>query len=125
MAKILVVEDDANNVNIMVRLLRSQRHQAITAANGAEALALARTEAPDLILMDMRLPVMDGYEATRQLRAMPETRGIPIIALTASAMAGDREKTLQAGCDDYESKPIEFARLAGKIQKLLQGAPKP
>jgi CheY-like chemotaxis protein len=120
MAKILIVEDDANNTDIMRRFLRLQRHDVIAAGDGAEAVALARSEAPQLILMDMRLPVLDGWEATRRLRGLPETRHIPIIALTASAMAGDREKTLQAGCDDYESKPVEFARLGEKIRKLLE-----
>jgi CheY-like chemotaxis protein len=91
------------------------------AEDGQQGVDLARMEAPDLILMDMSLPVMDGWTATRQIRALPETQAIPVIALTAHAMAGDREKTLEAGCSDYDTKPVEFTRLLEKINVLLDG----
>jgi CheY-like chemotaxis protein len=97
----------------------------LVAADGRQGVEAARTGAPDLILMDMSLPVLDGWEATRQLKADPQTRHIPVIALTAHAMAGDREKALQAGCDEYDTKPVEFVRLLGKIQALLGGPPAP
>ena len=120
MANILLVEDNEMNRDTLARRLERRGYLVIIAINGDEGLRLAQAEAPDLILMDMSLPVLDGWEATRQLRALPATQAIPIIALTAHAMAGDREQALQAGCDDYDSKPIEFARLLGKIQALLE-----
>jgi CheY-like chemotaxis protein len=119
MSKILLVEDDEMNRDMLSRRLERRGYQVIIAVNGHEGVALAQSQAPDLILMDMSLPVLDGWEATRQIKATPDTRAIPIIALTAHAMSGDREQALEAGCDDYDSKPVEFARLLGKIQVLL------
>ncbi|MCH7622439.1 MAG: response regulator [Chloroflexi bacterium] len=103
----------------MSRRLERRGYQVVMAVDGEEGIRLARSEAPDLILMDMSLPVIDGWEATRRLKAAPETQSIPILAFTAHAMAGDREKALEAGCDDYDTKPIEFSRLIEKIQTLL------
>jgi len=120
MAKILLVEDNEMNRDMLARRLERRGYQVVIAVDGDQGVRLAQAEAPDLILMDMSLPVLDGWEATRRLRALPVTQAIPIIALTAHAMAGDREQALQAGCDDYDSKPIEFARLLGKIQALLE-----
>ena len=120
MAKILLVEDNEMNRDMLARRLERRGYQVVIAIDGDQGVRLAQAEAPDLILMDMSLPVLDGWEATRRLRALPVTQAIPIIALTAHAMAGDREQALQAGCDDYDSKPIEFARLLGKIQALLE-----
>ena len=120
MAKILLVEDNEMNRDMLARRLARRGYQVVIATDGDQGVRLAQAEAPDLILMDMSLPVLDGWEATRRLRAMPATQAIPIIALTAHAMAGDREKALEAGCDDYDTKPIEFARLLGKIQALLE-----
>ncbi len=119
MAKILYVEDNEDNVYMLTRRLRRSGHEVIVAADGEQGLAMARAEAPALILMDLRLPVMDGWEATRRLKATPETRDIPIIALSAHVMAGDKEKALAAGCDDYETKPIDFTRLLAKMAALL------
>src|ERR687886_3119390 len=120
MAKILLVEDNELNRDMLSRRRSRRGHQVVEAIDGEAALALAASERPDLILMDMSLPVLDGWEATRRLKAAPETRSIPVIALTAHAMAGDREKALEAGCDDYDTKPVEFARLLGKIRALLE-----
>jgi CheY-like chemotaxis protein len=120
MAKILVVEDNEMNRDMLSRRLKRKGYEVLIAADGAQGVALARSGAPDLILMDMSLPVLDGWEATRQLKAAPETQSIPIIALTAHAMAGDRGQALAAGCDDYDSKPIELKRLLGKMQALLE-----
>ena len=120
MAKVLLVEDNEESRDALSRHLRRTGYEPLTAVDGREGVALARAEAPDLILMDMSLPGLDGWEATRQLKAAPQTRGIPVIALTAHAMAGDREKALEAGCDDYDTKPVEFARLLAKIQFLLE-----
>jgi two-component system, cell cycle response regulator DivK len=119
MAKILLVEDEEMNRDMLSRRLERRGHHVVIAVDGAQGMQLAQSEAPDLILMDMRLPVLDGWEATRQLKAAPATRTIPVLALTAHAMAGDREKALEAGCDDYDTKPIDFLRLLGKIQALL------
>jgi CheY-like chemotaxis protein len=119
MAKILLVEDDEMNRDMLSRRLARGGHQVVIAVDGAQGVLLARSAAPDLILMDMSLPVLDGWEATRQLKVAPATRAIPIIALTAHAMAGDREQALEAGCDDYDTKPIEMPRLLRKIQALL------
>jgi CheY-like chemotaxis protein len=120
MAKILLVEDSEMNRDMLARRLARRGYEVVIAVDGAQGVTLAQTEAPDLILMDMNLPVLDGSEATRQLRAAPATRSIPIIALTAHAMSGDREKALEAGCDDYDTKPIELERLLGKIEVLLK-----
>jgi two-component system cell cycle response regulator DivK len=119
MSKILLVEDNEMSRDMLSRRLERRGYQVIIAVDGQAGVALARSHAPDLILMDMSLPMLDGWEATRQLKAAVETRAIPIIALTAHAMSGDREQALEAGCDDYDSKPVEFARLLGKIQALL------
>jgi two-component system, cell cycle response regulator DivK len=119
MAKILLVEDDEMNRDMLSRRLERRGYQVVVAVDGGQGLRLARSEAPDLILMDMSLPVLDGWEATRHLKAAAATQAIPIIALTAHAMAGDREKAVEAGCADYDTKPIEFPRLLGKIRALL------
>jgi two-component system cell cycle response regulator DivK len=121
MAKILLVEDSEMNWDMLSRRLRRKGHEVIVATDGRQGVDMALSEAPDLILMDMSLPVLDGWEATRQIRAMPETQAIPIIALTAHAMSGDREQALAAGCDDYDTKPIDFHRLLQKMQALLAG----
>jgi two-component system, cell cycle response regulator DivK len=118
MAKILLVEDNEMNRDMLSRRLIKKGYEVVMALDGEQALEMARAEAPDLILMDISLPGLDGWEATRRLKAMPETQAIPIIALTAHAMAGDREKCLEAGCNDYDTKPVEFPRLLGKIQEL-------
>lgn len=116
-----MVEDNEMNRDMLSRRLKRKGYEVIQAVNGQEALAMARAEKPELILMDLSLPVMDGWEATRQLKGAEETKSIPVIALTAHAMAGDREKALEAGCDDYDAKPVEMPRLLDKIQTLLQG----
>ncbi len=121
MPKILLVEDNEMNRDMLSRRLLRRGMEVIVAENGEEGVAKARHERPDLILMDISLPVMDGYEATRILKADAECGKIPIIALTAHAMAGDRESTLAAGCDDFDTKPIELPRLLDKIRALLQG----
>jgi CheY-like chemotaxis protein len=120
MAKILYVEDDEMNRDMLSRRLKRKGYEVVLAVDGEQGVAMAQSEAPDLILMDMSLPVMDGWGATQQLKAAPKTRSIPIIALTAHAMAGDREKALEAGCDDYDTKPIELPRLLAKIEALLE-----
>jgi two-component system, cell cycle response regulator DivK len=122
MPKILLVEDNEMNRDMLSRRLAKRGYEVAVAVDGEQGLALARSEAPALILMDMSLPGLDGWEATRQLKAMVETRTVPVIALTAHAMAGDREKALAAGCDDFDTKPIDFARLLGKIETLLARA---
>ncbi len=118
MPKILLVEDNEMNRDMLSRRLIKKGYEVVMAMDGEQAIEMARSEAPDLILMDISLPGLDGWEATRRLKAMPETQAIPIIALTAHAMAGDREKCLEAGCNDYDTKPVEFPRLLGKIQEL-------
>ena len=115
MPKILIVEDNEMNRDMLSRRLERKGYEVVMALDGAECLRVVQSTAPDLILMDMSLPVIDGWEATRQLRASPLTSATPVIALTAHAMADDREKALAAGCDDYDIKPIEFSRLLGKI----------
>jgi CheY-like chemotaxis protein len=119
MPKVLLVEDSEESRDGLARHLRRKGYETLIAVDGRQGLDVARAEAPDLILMDMSLPVLDGWEATRQLKAAPETRGIPVIALTAHAMAGDRGRALEAGCDDYDTKPVELARLLVKIESLL------
>ena len=119
MTKILLVEDNEMNRDMLSRRLARKKYEVLVAVDGRESVEMARSEAPDLILMDMSLPVMDGWKATRQLKASPETQAIPIIALTAHAMSGDREKALEAGCDDYDTKPIELPHLLDKIEALL------
>ena len=119
MPKILLVEDNEMNRDMLSRRLLKAGFEMVMAVDGERAIDLARSEAPDLILMDISLPGLDGWEATRRLKTMPETRSIPIIALTAHAMAGDREKSLAAGCNDYDTKPIDFRRLVEKIQSFL------
>ena len=119
MPRILVVEDNEMNRDMLSRRLARKKYEVLVAIDGGEGVVMARSEAPDLILMDMSLPVMDGWEATRQLKASPETKAIPIIALTAHAMSGDREKAIEAGCDDYDTKPIELPRLLAKMEALL------
>ncbi len=119
MPKILLVEDNEMNRDMLSRRLQRRGYEVVVALDGGQGVELARTEAPDLILMDMSLPVLDGWEATRQLKAAAETGTIPIIALTAHAMADDRDKAIAAGCDDYDTKPVEFPRLLGKIEAHL------
>ena len=119
MAKILLVEDNEMNRDMLSRRLERKNYEVVIAVDGAEGVSKAQTESPDLILMDISLPVIDGREATRRLKAADETRAIPIIALTAHAMAGDRDMALEAGCDDYETKPIDLPRLIDKIRIVL------
>jgi two-component system, cell cycle response regulator DivK len=123
MAKLLLVEDNEMNRDMLSRRLERKGHQIVMAIDGQQGVEMARSETPDLILMDMSLPVLDGWEATRQLKSAPDTQAIPIIALTAHAMAGDRDKALAAGANDYDTKPIELPRLLEKIQTLLRKEP--
>jgi CheY-like chemotaxis protein len=122
MSKILLVEDNETNRNMLSRRLLKRGYEVVLALDGESGLLLASSEAPDLILMDMSLPILDGWEATRRLKASSATRQIPVIALTAHAMASDRDKALEAGCDDYDTKPIELPRLLEKIETLLAAA---
>src|SRR5215211_6740970 len=115
MAMILVVEDNEMNRDMLTRRLERRGYRVLNAVDGEEGVEIARAERPDLVLMDMSLPVLDGWEATRQLKALPETQAIPVIALTAHAMSDDRDKALAAGCDDYDTKPVELPRLLAKI----------
>jgi len=119
MAKILLVEDNEMNRDMLSRRLKKRGHEVVIAVDGKEGVTMASSETPEIILLDMSLPVMDGWEAARILKADDVTRSIPIIALTAHAMAGDRERCLEAGCEEYDTKPIEFKRLLGKIDALL------
>ncbi len=119
MTKILLVEDNEENRDMLSRRLTRRGYKVGIAMDGEQGVTMAQSEVPDLILMDMDLPVLNGWDATRQLKAASATKSIPIIALTAHAMAGDREKALEAGCDDYDTKPIEFLRLLGKIEAFL------
>jgi CheY-like chemotaxis protein len=119
MSKVLLVEDNEMNRDMLSRRLERKGFDVVYAQDGSVAVELAGSEQPTLILMDMSLPVMDGWEATRRIKADPETKGIPIIALTAHAMAGDREKAIEAGCEDYDTKPVDFPRLLGKIETLI------
>ncbi len=121
MPKILLVEDNEENRDVLVRRLERRGYQVVTAEDGLRAVERAAAERPDLVLMDMNLPELDGWEATRRIRAAEPTRALPIIALTAHAMSGDREKALEAGCTDYHTKPVEFARLLSQIEAALRG----
>lgn len=121
MAKILLVEDNEANRDMLSRRLIRRGFQVVMAGDGAQGVAMAHSEAPNLILLDMSLPVLDGWAAARQIKSSAQTRSIPIIALTAHAMAGDREKALEAGCNEYETKPVEFQHLLEKIEALLPG----
>ena len=119
MAKILLVEDNEMNRDMLSRRLERRGYQIVMAVDGLQGVEMASSESPDLILMDMSLPVIDGWEATQRIKADERTKAIPVIALTAHAMSGDREKALEAGCDDYDIKPIELPRLIAKIEDLL------
>jgi len=119
MAKILLVEDNEMNRDMLSRRLIKKGFEVVMAVDGQKGLDMATSETPDIILLDMSLPVMDGWEVARNLKADDALKSIPVIALTAHAMAGDREKTLEAGCDEYDTKPIEFKRLLGKINNML------
>ncbi|MEM8829223.1 MAG: response regulator [Cyanobacteria bacterium P01_G01_bin.19] len=119
MSKILLVEDNEMNRDMLSRRLKRRGYEVMIAVNGAQGVEMATSILPDLILMDMSLPIMDGWEATRNIKADSATQSIPVIALTAHAMSGDREKALKAGCDDYDTKPIELSRLLTKIKTFL------
>jgi two-component system, cell cycle response regulator DivK len=119
MSRILVVEDNPISRELLSRRLQKSGYEVLLAADGAGGIEAARVEKPDLILMDMSLPGMDGWDATKTLRSRPETRNIPVIALTAHTLPGDRDRAIMAGCDDYESKPIELPQLVHKIESLL------
>ena len=123
MAKILYVEDNDDNLFMLTRRLERQGFEVLAARDGEEGIARARETSPDLILMDLALPGLDGWEATRRLKSIPETKAIPVIAVSSHAMSGDKEKALKAGCDDYDTKPIEFTRLLEKIRVLLEESP--
>ena len=123
MTKILLVEDDEMNRDMLSRRLMKRDFEVVIATDGEQGVAMASSENPDLILMDMSLPGIDGWTATRRVKADEATRGIPVIALTAHAMAGDRDKAMEAGCDDFDTKPVELARLLGKIEALLASGP--
>ncbi len=118
MAKILLVDDNEMSRDMLSRRLQRKGHHVLMAADGMQAILMAESEAPDLILLDLSLPVIDGWDTARQLKASPDTADVPIIALTAHAMAGDREKALAAGCDEYDTKPVDFAQLLAKIEAL-------
>ena len=119
MPRILLVEDNEMNRDMLSRRLQRKGYQVVLAVDGQSGVEMAQTQAPDLILIDMSLPVLDGWEATRRLKADAATQHIPVIALTSHAMFGDREKALEAGCNDYDTKPVELPRLLGKIEALL------
>ena len=120
MTKILLVEDNELNRDMLSRRLQRRGFEVVNAVDGQEGVEMAHSEAPELILMDISLPIMDGWEAARKIKTSPETRSTPIIALTAHAMVGDREKSLEAGCDDYDTKPIDFQRLLQKMKTLME-----
>jgi CheY-like chemotaxis protein len=119
MRRVLLVEDNEMNRDMLSRRLQRRGYEVVIAVDGQQGVAMARSESPDVILMDMSLPVMDGWEATRTLKSAPETKDLPIIALTAHAMSTDRDKAIEAGCDDYDTKPIELTRLLAKIEGLI------
>ena len=118
--KILYVEDNEDNIFMLKNRLTRAGHTVVVATDGAQGIAMASSERPDVILMDLSLPVLDGWQATREIKAAADTKHIPVIALTANAMAGDREKALAAGCDDYDTKPVELPRLLGKINRVAE-----
>lgn len=122
MTKLVLVEDNEMNVDMLSRRLVRRGFEVVIARDGEEGVRMVQIEKPDLVLMDMSLPVLSGWQATEQLKADPDTRAIPIIALTAHAMAEDRQKTIDAGCDDYDTKPVEFKRLLEKINSLVAKA---
>ena len=122
MSKILLVEDNEMNRDMLTRRLERKGYEVVIAVDGQAGVDMASSSNPDIILMDLSLPVMDGWEATRQIKADPATQGIPLIALTAHAMAGDEQKAREAGCDDYDTKPVDIKRLLGKIENLLGSA---
>jgi CheY-like chemotaxis protein len=123
MPRILLVEDNEMNRDMLSRRLERRGYEVVLAVDGESGVEMAGRHAPDLVLMDMSLPVMDGWEATRRLKSEPATRRIPVIALTAHAMSSDRQQALDAGCDDYDTKPVDLERLLGKIEALLGSAP--
>ena len=123
MPKVLVVEDNEANRDMLSRRLQRRGFEVVIAVDGAEGVAMSKTEKPDIVLMDMGLPVMNGWEATRAIKADPATQHMPVIALTAHSMAGDREKAMEAGCDDYDTKPVELPRLLEKMAALGVSAP--
>ena len=122
MSKLLLVEDNELNRDMLSRRLQRKGYEVVIAVDGIQGITMAQSEAPDLILLDMSIPLMDGWEVTRRLKGEPDTRSIPILALTAHAMSGDRKKALDAGCNDYYTKPVDFSALLTKIQHLLQEA---
>ena len=123
MAKVLLVEDNEMNRDILFRRLSRRGYVVVFAVDGQQGVEMARSEKPDIILMDMSLPIIDGWEATRRVKSDNAIRDVPVIGLTAHAMTGDREKALEAGCDDYDTKPVEFDRLISKIERLLSQRP--
>jgi two-component system, cell cycle response regulator DivK len=125
MPKILIVEDNEENRDSLSRRLKRRCFAIVTAADGKIGVAMAQSEKPDLVLMDMNMPELDGWEATRQIKAAAETHDLPVIALTAHAMSGDRERALGAGCADYHTKPVDFPKLLAQIEALLQNKPAP
>ena len=120
MSKVLIVEDNEMNRDMLSRRLMKRGYEIIMAVDGQQGVEMAAAETPDIILLDMSLPVLDGWDAARKLKSEDSTKGIPIIALTAHAMEGDREKAIEAGCDDYDTKPVEFKRLLGKMKDILE-----
>ena len=120
MPKILIVEDNEENRDSLSRRLKRRGFEVVLAADGKAGVAMAKAEKPDLILMDMNMPELDGWEATRQIKAIEELKNVPVLALTAHALAGDRERALQAGCTDYHTKPVDFAKLLSQIEAILQ-----
>jgi CheY-like chemotaxis protein len=123
MKKILLVEDNEMNRDMLSRRLARRGYEIVIAVDGEHGISEATRQLPDLVIMDMSLPVMDGWESTRRLKEQPETKAIPVLALTAHAMAGERDRALAAGCNDYDTKPVEFERLLGKIESLLEATP--
>ncbi len=125
MATILLVEDNEMSRDMLSRRLQRKGHEVVMAADGMQAILMAESQTPDLIIMDMSLPVIDGWDAARRLKSSPTTADVPILALTAHAMTGDREKAIAAGCNDYDTKPVDFASLLAKIEALLRAAATP